>query len=245
MNPTPFRLTQDHLDAYRSYLERKGLSAASVNGYLGDLTQLVLLDLPLTATALDGFVHARPDGTPFATRTSNRRLASVRGLIRFLQRERLLTENPAEDIKARRPPRSLHLTLGQVGLQVVLQAERKRPVSWLRERNVSILKTFFYTGLRLSELQALDVDQVDFAAGVLHTVARKGREGEGGSFVILSDLAADTLRAWLRVRPSVTSPALFPSKDGNRLAKRSIQKTLKQMGEAAQLPIPLSTCPTP
>ena len=108
----------------------------------------------------------------------------------------------------------------------------RRPWTWQRTRDGAVLVLLFYTALRVTELRQLDLGQVDLAASTLRTVRRKGGKMQD---VILHPTAREALLAYLGVRPSSPSPALFLAKHNNRTSVRSIQKMLAKLGREAGL----------
>jgi integrase/recombinase XerC len=88
---------------------------------------------------------------------------------------------------------------------------------------------FYSSGLRLSELASLNLDDIDARQGLV-TVTGKGRKTRT---VPVGGVALDAVAAWLRVRPELAEePALFISSRGKRISVRNIQDRLKRRGRA-------------
>ena len=104
-------------------------------------------------------------------------------------------------------------------------------------RDQAILITLFATGLRLSELAALDLGDVALSA-------RKGlvtvRDGKGGKHrvVPLNSQAREALQAWLDLRgpDAQTSPAVFTGPSGKRLTDRAVDLVLRRIAADAGIP---------
>jgi len=111
-----------------------------------------------------------------------------------------------------------------------------RSAEQVSARDRAIVVVLLYTGLRLAELVALDVDDV-------RTSARKGlvivRSGKGDEYreVPLNALARQALEEWLEERKKLASDesAVFLSRAGRRLSKRSVDDVVRRVGKDAGL----------
>lgn len=112
--------------------------------------------------------------------------------------------------------------------QVLRAAERRGP------RDMALVMLSVGTGLRVSEVAALDVLDVWVSARRGQVQVRAGK-GDQPRTVPLNGQTQDALRAWLAVRPQqpgADSQALFLSREGNRLAVRSIRHLVGEVGKA-------------
>lgn len=168
-----------------------------------------------------------------ARRTIARRLSAVRTLFRFLHREDLVAANPARTIRSPKLEKSLPqwLTRGEAE-QIFTIAETRASEGGLRGmRDLAILETFYATGIRLSELQGLDMDDVDLI-GEQVKVRGKGRKER---IVPLGATAVLALRKYELRREEVTPTgppadrrAVFLSERGRRLSRRQIQEIVRR-----------------
>jgi integrase/recombinase XerC len=105
-------------------------------------------------------------------------------------------------------------------------------------RDQAIAQLLFYTGLRLGECAALNVDDVRVSARKGLVIVRSGK-GETYREVPLNADVRETLNAWLKERvkrfPAHADPALFLSLKGKRLSTRAIDLVLRQLGREAKL----------
>ena len=103
-----------------------------------------------------------------------------------------------------------------------------------RARNVAIVQTLIHTALRVGELAALDLAQLDLTCGVLLGVRRHG--GKRAS-AWLSETATQALAAYVATRDGLHAPAsesaLFVSHTGERLAVRTIQEMVRKYASVA------------
>ena len=228
--------TIDHVQSYVRYL-RDDLQRApsTVDGYGEELLLLVGRHIPLEHDALAAHLARLPDGRPVAPTTRNRRLAILRGFIRHLRDQQVLDHDPLQGVKRVKVPRARRLTYGADVLRTVVATLRTEAVSDRRTRDEAVLLLLFHTGLRVTELEQLQVIQVDLREHVLRRVRRKG--GSATDIPLNAEVFA-ALDAWLAVRPTTTD-WLFGQANGRRLGVRAIQKRLARLGVQAGLGRPL------
>lgn len=105
-------------------------------------------------------------------------------------------------------------------------------------RDQAIARLLFYTGVRLGECAALDVDDVRVSARKGLVIVRSGK-GDTYREVPLNADVRETLRTWLKERarrfPQISEFALFLNLKGRRLSTRAIDLVLRQLGADAKL----------
>ncbi len=105
-------------------------------------------------------------------------------------------------------------------------------------RDQAIGRLLFYTGLRLGECAALNVDDVRLSARKGLVVIRSGK-GDTYREVPLNADVREVLKVWLKERtkrfPQISEPALFLNLKGRRLSTRAIDLVLRQLGREAKL----------
>ncbi len=215
------RLSPHTVSNYRRDLESLH-RFCEVQGLRG-LEQLVEADLRTWASQL----HRRG----LAGGSIQRSLSAVRSFYNYLGRESGLPRNPAASVQAPRKPRKLPKTLDtdQVGKYLAFDAD-----SIVARRDSAMAELFYSSGLRLAELAAVNVDDIDAHAQLL-TVTGKGRKTRT---VPVGRVALDAIRRWLEVRPGgpgadASGGALFTSNRGRRISVRNIQARLKVQGRRA------------
>jgi integrase/recombinase XerC len=167
--------------------------------------------------------------------TIARKLSAVRSLFRWLVRTARLDDNPAAVVptpkQAKRLPRDL--TVDQ--MFALLDGIPGDDLAAVRDR--ALLEFLYGTGVRVGELTALDVDDVDLAGAVVRVLG-KGRKER---MVPIGGKAIEAVRAWLSATVDVRgrSPepeALFLNLRGGRLTARSVRRILdRRLLEAAVL----------
>lgn len=152
-------------------------------------------------------------------RSIQRRLSGARSFFRYLIREGDLADNPASAVSAPRAPRRLPATLDvdQMGHLLEIGGDDATSV-----RDRAMLELLYSSGLRLGELVALDLGDVDLDEGMAR-VTGKGRKTR---LVPVGRKAREALRAWLKARSEMASigeKAIFTGTRGARISPRSVQ----------------------
>ena len=157
-----------------------------------------------------------------------RGLSAARSFYNFLGRESGLLRNPAASVQAPRKPRKLPRTMDADQVDKYLSFDTDSIVA---RRDSAMAELFYSSGLRLAELAAVEVDDIDSQSRLL-TVTGKGRKTRT---VPVGSVALQAIARWLEVRPVATADAsdcgaLFTSNRGRRISVRNIQARLKVQG---------------
>jgi integrase/recombinase XerC len=175
---------------------------------------------------------ARAHAGGLSPRSVQRRLSAVRGFFNYLLRERVVSSNPAMDIRAPKAARRLPGTLDVDQLDQLLDIP---PENALAVRDKAIMELFYSSGLRLDELVGLDVPQLDLADRTVRVLG-KGRKTR---IVPVGRKADAALRVWLRERVALAGAdetAVFVGKTGARLKHRAIQLRIAYWARRKGLP---------
>jgi len=155
-----------------------------------------------------------------------RKLACLRSFFRYLQREGVVPQNPAEDVRSPKQPKQLPRVLTKDEAQALLELP-DTTVGWsLRDR--AILETLYSTGARVSELVGINLEDLSTKEGLVRLTG-KGRKER---IVPIGDVAVEAIRqyrVWLasisNVRHStLNKTALFCNSRGGRLTARSVAR---------------------
>lgn len=160
-----------------------------------------------------------------------RKVSALRTFVRYLRREGWIDSDPAALAVAPKREQKVpaHLSVDEMS-QLLDAPDASTP---LGRRDRAILELFYASGIRLSELVALDLEDVDLA-GRMVRVMGKGRKER---IVPFNQKAAAALRAWLKDRVALRANAksqisnpksrddpLFVNARGGRLTGRSVQR---------------------
>lgn len=229
--------TEDQVDAYLRHLEtERGLATRTVLGRRQQLVHLVRRGVPFEREAIAAYVSTTDDGSVASPGNRNLRLVVIRDFVRFLIERRELEGDPTAGIKRLRIRRTFSAALSADDVRYAVSVLRRRATGWIAARDEAIVKLIYYSGLRVSELVALTLSQVDLERALIREAQRKGRRKTD---LVLGQRAVGTLREWLSVRPAVESQAVFVASHGEGLSVRMIEKRLKFLGEEAGLTLPL------
>ena len=165
-------------------------------------------------------------------RSVQRRLSAVRGFFNYLLRERVVTSNPAVDVRA---PKAAKRLPGTLDVDQISQLLDIPPENALAVRDRAIMELFYSSGLRLDELVTLDLGQLDLADRTVRVLG-KGRKQR---IVPVGRRADEALRAWLKERGGMASPgesAVFVGQKGSRLKHRAVQLRIAYWARRKGLP---------
>jgi integrase/recombinase XerC len=159
-----------------------------------------------------------------SSKSLQRELSAIRSFYTFLLKNRLAESNPAQHVKAPKQARKLPKTLDVDQVKGLLEAGTS---SALEVRDVAMFELFYSSGLRLSELNALDITDLDLADRSL--IVRSGKGGKSRVLPI-GGKAVKAINNWLQERSKLQviadDAALFVTTKGRRLGQRSIELRL-------------------
>ena len=228
----------DDITRFSQYLtEEKHASANTVSAYLRDIHQLWEylrehgIDLRhADSMALHGYVgYMLSRGTSAASVT--RFLASSKSFYNFLLSQGDVKTNPARGVTAAKAERKYPEIL--TNQEVELFLEQPQCVDPKGFRDHAMLEVLYATGIRVSELTALDLEDVNLAAGFLRCENR-GRE----RIIPMYHTAVKALQEYIRdVRPQIVmdpeEQALFVNMNGERMSRQGFWKIIKHYQETA------------
>ncbi|NBO92037.1 MAG: tyrosine recombinase [Planctomycetia bacterium] len=232
----------------------KNASAYTIKSYREDLTQAIdffisQLGDPQAKPRQVSTRHVRAFvahlSEQYARSTIARRLAAVRSWFRFLCRQGILVTNPAMSVRGPRQQKHLPVVLDDTQIVKLIEATSNHATELasspnspknlqpsllaLNLRDRAILETLYSGGVRVGELVALDLNDLDLDAGFA-TVRGKGRKER---LALLGPQAVEALKTWLASRGAVSprassQSAVFLNKFGTRLTTRSVARLLEK-----------------
>jgi integrase/recombinase XerC len=164
-----------------------------------------------------------------------RALSALRTFFRYLLREQIVTSNPANSVTAPKTARRLPKTLTADQATQLVTREDRAPLM-LRDR--ALWELMYSSGLRLSEVVNLNLAELDLPSGIVR-VTGKGKKVRD---VPVGAKACEVLRVWLSSRQQVTDkdePAVFVTRNGERLTGRAIQARLRQWSVKQGMEVPV------
>lgn len=225
---------RDHIDNFLKYLEiERAASSHTLRAYRKDLEEFFR------------FVKTRPEDVELAdvrgfiaeqiksglNKTSvSRRLASIRSFFKFLYREGYKKSNPAKLVSNPKIPKLLPRFLSVDDAFSLV--ERPEGAGFILARDRAILELLYSSGLRVSELSGLNMDDMNTREGLLKV---KGK-GKKERMVPVGSKAIDAIKSYMVERILLKSKdrALFLNRIGTRLTDRGVRRVVvkyaKMMG---------------
>ena len=236
---------------YEKNLSPKTLKAYSID--LRQVSEFLAANFPAThleaidKTALRLYIKTLFTG--LAEKSVKRKVASLKALFHFLEREDLIAINPFRKMDVRiketkRLPRGLSLPDLKRLFQYIYQAKMTNTGSEAPQyrtlvRDIAVVETLFATGARVTEVCHLRLDDVDLAQGRIRILGKGARER------LLQLPAQDTLEAlidykalWLKSTP--LHPFFFHNGLGRRLSEQSVRTMLRRHATRAGLALHLT-----
>jgi site-specific recombinase XerD len=166
--------------------------------------------------------------------------SALRTFYQFLKARKGLRRNPVQELQLPKMEKKLPLVLTRLQVEELLTAPAREPKSrsapsWMPLRDVAIMELFYSSGLRLSELAALDVADVDPYTETVR-VFGKGRKER----VCPVGLPALEAIQKYRAAANVHTGPLFMNKGRRRISVRSIWLVLKRYVRHTSIPISIS-----
>jgi integrase/recombinase XerD len=234
---------KDSVERFLAALQaEKGFSANTVSAYRNDLTQFVgfLLDqLHVSSWAEVSSSHLTTymlilREREYATSTIARKTAAIKSFFAFMVDSGALRFDPSEAVASPRVEKYTPKAMSVQQIQALLAEPGKRPTSADAVRDQAMLWVLYSTGMRVSELVSLDLDDIDIEARAILCTGKQGRTRT----IPLVDPARETLVAYLdggrdSIARGSDESALFLDHRGNRLTRQGFWLILKKYADDA------------
>ncbi|MGX8791222.1 site-specific tyrosine recombinase XerD [Oceanobacillus oncorhynchi] len=219
----------------------KGLSDNTITSYQRDLTayekQLTQIGYnvwnEITRNDIMRFLYELKDSGK-STATISRHISSIRSFHQFLIRERIADTDPSLHIETPKKDRKLPDTLSQEEVDRLLSINTATPLSL---RNKAMLELLYATGLRVSEMIGLKLEDLHLTMGFVQCMGKGSKE----RIVPLGDTARKTLEDYIQtarkelVKKNKQESALFLNQHGRPLSRQGFWKILKGLAIKADI----------
>lgn len=220
------------LDQFLAYLKHeRNASPHTISSYKSDITQLAnymeerkvrLRDID--NIALRGFLarlHEKKDKKS----TVARKLAAIRSFLQFCLKKKWVEDNPAKVVATPKQEKPIPSFLSEEEMAQFLDLPQSDRALDLRDK--AALELLYATGIRVSELVGVDLDDINFEERLIRV---KGK-GKKERLLPFGRKAAESLASYLRARSSINKgridkDALFLNFRGERLTSRSIERII-------------------
>ena len=239
------------LKDFLQHLRRRDVSRHTITAYENDVATFLTHTSQIRQKPIDELTPADVDA--FAIRaflgelhkrrisasSSARKLSAIRTFVKFLRREDLIEDDPSSLVAAPKRPETIpaHLTLDEMS-KLLEMPDSSTP---LGRRDRAILELFYASGLRLSELVGLGIEDLNLSARMVRVLGKGKKE----RLVPFNTSTAEALRAWLKDRaapiaaqspkPKAQGPGrrgtaapLFLNYRGGRLSTRSVDRLVRR-----------------
>lgn len=245
-------------DDFALYLRARDRSERTIRGYVQDLkffadwfqatngeSLIAEAVTPLDVREYRGFLL---NIEKQRASTVNRKLAAVRSWLVWAESAGRIESNPAQGIKVVRLNRPQPRWLDRKEIYALLRELQKadqlaaaraggkddHPAVIQAKRDTAVIALLLHAGLRVGELAALEMADVDISERRGEVVVRQGKGGKERTVPLNID-ARRALKAWYDVRPKDAGQRLFTGKGGQPLTERGVQHMVKRYAEAAGL----------
>lgn len=222
------------IDSFLTYLTAvKGLSKNTLESYGRDILKLAVFLEGKDITRIDqvGYKHILDFLTYLKeqglnTRSTSRTLISVRQFFKFLLAEKFIESDPTFLIRTPKIKRGLPETLSLEDVEKLLSSPDESSPEGIRDK--SMLEVLYATGIRVSELVELGLNDVNFELGYIIAYGKGSKQ----RIVPIGEKAKIKLREYLdtsrpRLLKSRTSPHLFVTRLGRKMTRQGFWKIIK------------------
>lgn len=217
----------------------KGLAANSVTAYARDLERYSAFsggeDIPVPESAehVQGYVDSLYAGG-LTGRSVARHLTTLRNFYRHLQREKLMEHNPTELMASPKTGQALPHYLNGADLEKLLEAPPADTALGLRDR--AMLQLVYASGLRVSELCAVELNDLNLTLGYLRVMGKGSKE----RLVPMGRPAIEAIENYLAAgRPEILqgrmSRFVFVTGRGSKMTRQAFWKLLAAHGKRCGL----------
>jgi integrase/recombinase XerD len=222
------------IDGYMSYIAvERGLSSNTLDSYNGDLIRYTsflrkfgyTMEETSKVEVMSFLLSLRKRG--LSAKTVARSISVLRGFYRWLADEGVLLTNPLEDMESPKSTRSLPEVLSPDEVDSLLdQPNPSHPVGM---RDKAMLELLYATGLRVSELTNLELNNINLEAGYLIVLGKGSKQ----RIVPMGEEALYWLKAYLeesrkRLLGNHRSPLAFLSQQGGGITRQGFWKIIKK-----------------
>ena len=228
------------ISRYEEYLIHvKHASDNTVSSYMRDIRQYASYLLSAGVEVLDATQQTVSDYMTWlhdqgkSPATISRSLASLKSLYIFALSEDEIDANPVTNIKVEKTEKKLPQILTGKEVELLLQQPKRGDMKGCRDK--AMLEVLYATGIRVSELIGLNVEDVNLSAGFIRCTS-KGKE----RIVPLYATAVKALEDYVKdIRPRIVADdgerALFVNMSGERMSRQGFWKIIKYYQEKAEI----------
>jgi integrase/recombinase XerD len=225
----------------------KGFSTNTASAYRSDLTKLclfiqgnVLLNSQLVTVEkydLQAYLSARFE-LKLSQRSTSRFLSSSRSFFKYAIAKKWRGDNPTQGLSNPKLPSYLPSTLTEKQVDDLLSAPKDDDP--INARDKAMLEVLYATGVRVSELVNLQINEVSLLQGVIRVNGKGNKERLVPLGEVAIDCLANYLKEWRPQLLSKPSNTVFPSKRGTTMTRQTFWHRIKFHAQQANIKVHLS-----
>lgn len=204
-----------------------------IEQYISYLREIKISDLKKTGktTVITYLLHLKKIGR--ATSTISRNLASIRSFYQYLAKMKVKDDDPTYDLESPKVEKKLPQILSTKEVELLL--EQPKCIDLKGYRDKAMLELLYATGIRVSELISLDIDDIDRDMGFIRC-----SKGNRERMIPIGSLAIQALQDYLTKARDLLihdkdQRALFVNINGGRLTRQGFWKIIKQYKNQAKI----------
>ncbi len=226
---------KEYLEKFLYYITvERGLALNTVVSYRHDLAQFISF---LENLGIDSFEEVRREhlarylenlhAKGLATRSRNRHLAAIRSFYKYLVREKITTSNPAAQMESSQIQKKLPQVLSLEEVEKLLdQPDTSTP---LGQRDKAMLELLYATGLRVTELVKMTIEQLNLEVGYVTALGKGHKE----RVIPITENAQESLKEYLShgrliLLKGRQSTYLFVNRSGKPITRQGFWKILQR-----------------
>ena len=244
---------RDHLKSFLAYLKlNRHVSPHTVRAYESDITQYLAWVAGDTGKKMSALTPADLDMTSVRSHVADlnragkarssvaRKLSALRTFVKYLRREELIDHDPTAMAVAPRRDQTIPVHLSEPEIARLIETPSTGDPLGRRDR--AILELFYASGLRLSELVGIDLEDLNLSGRMVRVMGKGGKE----RLLPFNQSALTALKAWMKDRavivqgarlkapkaegrtPKASADPLFVNFRGSRLTGRSVDRMLRR-----------------
>jgi len=240
----------EHINNFAGWLGvEKGYSSHTVEGYLRDVKEFFRFtgrgsrEDVITPEQIRGFISSLYFVNSSATVA--RKLSALRTFFRYLNREGVTAGDPLAGIA--NPKGSRHIPSFLTVDEVFSLLEEPGEHDQYDRRDRAFLELIYSTGMRVSELVSLDMNDLDFETGMVRVTGKGKKE----RVIPFGSASAEALRRYFPQRDQLIlmrmsrghvpeREAVFLNGRGTRLTARSVERMIRSYAERAGIAVPVT-----
>ncbi len=226
---------RNHIDEFIRYIEvERGLSAHTIRAYKKDIEEFFNYSKrePDKIDIIDirGFIAEQVKHGLNKT-TVSRRLSCLRSFFKYMYREGYIKTNPAKLVSTLKKSKLLPKFLSVD--EVFSLVEKPEGIGFLAARDKAILELLYSSGLRVSELTGLNMDDIN----VRECMIKIRGKGKKERIVPVGSKAIDAIKSYLieRVLRKSKNRALFLNRLGSRLTDRGVRRIVDKYAKSVSI----------